>query len=242
VPLFGLSEALKATKAAIQPMAVDLNQSVLGSTASGELVTLSEHQAKLTLGQFGLDLPVSTSTNLGDLANSIKGMKYPLVLKGEGFAHKTENNAVALRLPDADAVMSAANGMDCDKFLIEEMIEDAVAELIVGVARDPAHGFILTIGAGGILTELLDDKQNLLIPASEASIRAALSTLKINRILNGYRGKPAANRSKTIEAIMAIQNYVAAHANSVAEVEVNPLICTPNRAVAVDALIRKSNV
>jgi acetyl-CoA synthetase len=111
---------------------------------------------------------------------------------------------------------------------------------LVGITKDPAHGFVLTLAAGGVLTELMRDSQSLLIPATPEAIEKALSRLKIAKMLLGYRGKPAADLPSVISAISAIQAYVLANGDRVAEVEVNPLLCTPTRAVAVDALIREA--
>ena len=72
------------------------------------------------------------------------------------------------------------------------------------------------------------------------AIRAALSRLRCAPLLRGYRGRPAADMGAILAAVAAVQAYVLANAESVGEVEVNPLICTPRRAVAVDALIRKA--
>jgi hypothetical protein len=128
--------------------------------------------------------------------------------------------------------------MPARSFLIEEMINTSLAELIVGVLADPAHGFVLTLGAGGRLTEILGDSQFLLLPSSPEEVSAALDRLRIAPLLHGYRGAPPADRGAILRAVMAVQSYVTAHADRVAELEVNPLICTPTRAVAADALIR----
>jgi len=108
------------------------------------------------------------------------------------------------------------------------------------VLRDPAHGFVLTLGAGGTLTEILKDTQSLLLPVARTDILDALSRLKCAPLLAGYRGRPAADMDAIAGAILTVQAYVLAHADTVSEVEINPLICTPTRAVAADALIRKA--
>jgi acetyl-CoA synthetase len=162
-----------------------------------------------------------------------------LVIKGLGIAHKSEAGAVRLGVDPADA-QDAASAMPADTFLIEEMIEGAVAELLVGVTLDPAHGYVLTLAAGGVLTELLQDSVSLLVPSTHAAVAEAIAGLKAHALLIGYRGKPAADLSRVVEAVMSVQAYVIANAGRVSEVEVNPLICTPTRAVAVDALIRKA--
>ncbi len=97
---------------------------------------------------------------------------------------------------------------------------------------------MLTIAAGGVLTELLQDSQSLLIPTTEAEISRALHKLRISKLLDGYRGGSVANYTAIINAVMAVQNFVLANAARVEEVEVNPLLCGADRAVAADALIR----
>ena len=98
---------------------------------------------------------------------------------------------------------------------------------------------MLTLGAGGILTEILRDTVSLLLPVTEPEIDAALDRLRLAPLLNGYRGQPATDRSAIIRAVMAVQAYVITHAACLEEVEINPLLCTASDAVAVDALITK---
>ena len=154
------------------------------------------------------------------------------------MAHKTEAGAIALDLRDSAAVGREARGMRTDGYLVEEMVTDTVAELLVGVVADPAHGFVLTLGAGGTMTEILDDVTSLLLPVAEEDVKAALDRLRIAPVLSGYRGAPAADCNGIASAVLAVQDYVIANAEVVREVEVNPLLVTPTRAVAADALIR----
>lgn len=199
--------------------------------------TLTEAAAKDALAQFGLRIPASTRVNsalaAGDAADRIG---YPVALKGEGVAHKTEAGAVALNLGSAKAVTEAALAMPSDTFLVEAMITDTVAELLIGVVADPAHGYVLTIGAGGTLTELLADTASLLIPASRGAVKDAVMSLTSARLLQGYRGAPAADIDAMLDAVQSVQDYVTA--TKPQEVEINPLMCTPNGAIAADALIR----
>jgi len=159
------------------------------------------------------------------------------VLKADGLAHKTEAGGVRLNLTH-DALPRAAQAMPADTFLVEEMVTGTVAELLIGVLRDPPHGFVLTLGAGGILTELLDDTVSVLLPVDRNTCAQALSGLKMAPVLDGYRGAPGADLDAVLDAIAAVQAYVIAHADSLEEVEINPLLCTPDRAVAADALTR----
>jgi len=126
------------------------------------------------------------------------------------------------------------------RILVEHMITGAIAELLVGITRDPAHGFVLTLAAGGTMTELLEDSACLLVPATRGHMTAALNSLKMAPLLYGHRGKPCVNFDAILDAIDAVQSYVLANKDSLEEVEINPLICTVQTAVAVDALIRKT--
>jgi len=239
VPLSGLREAMFATQAAVALPATDLDLDVLPAPPAQVGTTMTEAQAKDALVPFGLRVPQSCTTS--DIATlDLSAMPFPVALKGAGIAHKTEAGAVALNLPDHAAVKRAASAMPTDTFLVEEMITGTIAEILIGVVKDAAHGFVLTIGAGGTLTELLQDGRSLLIPSSAQAVRQALGKLKIHKVLMGYRGAPAANIDAITAAIMAVQDYVLANADHLQEVEINPLICTASDAIAADALIRTS--
>ncbi|MEL6565254.1 MAG: acetate--CoA ligase family protein [Pseudomonadota bacterium] len=238
VPMCGLSEALAAADAAGQIGAPHVNALwPAPEIAAGAVVT--EARAKAQLAVFGLDVPRNRSVALDEVAQAAAGFDGPLAIKGEGLAHKTEAGAVRLGVAPGDAA-DVAQSMSTDTVLIEEMIGGAVVELLVGVTRDPAHGFVLTLGAGGVWTEVMRDTVSLLLPATEADVTAALDRLRIAPVLAGYRGQHAASQDAIVAAVMALQRFVAAHRDQVNEVEINPLICTPMRAVAVDALLQMS--
>ncbi len=148
--------------------------------------------------------------------------------------------AVKLNLRDADAVRAAAESLrhlDCD-FLVEKMVQGAVAELIVGVARDPQFGLYLTIGAGGVMVELWNDTRPLLLPASRDDIRAALLSLRSAPLLTGFRGRPKADIEAAVDVALRVGEYALAHADELEEMDINPLMVTADGAIAVDALVR----
>ncbi|WP_229801422.1 acetate--CoA ligase family protein [Tateyamaria omphalii] len=238
VPFFGLREALAAIEAAQRIRAPHtLPICMPGSSDAGVLLT--EAEAKAELAQHGLIVPRNCIASAEDAELAAQRFEGRFAVKGVGPAHKTEANAVHLNV-DLSNVGMVARSVGTQTVLIEEMVTDGVAELLVGIVRDPAHGFVMTLGAGGVLTELMQDTQSLLLPATAEDIDAALSRLRCARLLHGYRGKPGTDLVAVRDAALAIQTYVLAHAETVSEVEVNPLICTPTRAVAVDALIRKA--
>ncbi len=238
VPMAGLHEALTAVRASASIGPPDPAPVLLaGHASAGDL--MSEHDAKAALAGYGLTIPANRHADCAEAAGQVaQGLNEPLVLKGTGLAHKSEHGAVRVRLT-ADQVAGVAREIATDGFLVEEMVTGGVAELLVGVVRDPAHGFVLTIGAGGVLTEVMQDTVSLLIPATRDQVEAAIGRLKYMPVLAGYRGKPAADMGAILDAVAAVQAYVLANAGHVSEIEINPLICTPERAVAVDALIRK---
>ncbi len=239
-PFLGLDEAF----AAIQ-IAGTLGQSsnpdpVLKTGASSSTGrTLSEDASKQALAEKALATPKRVSATTPELAGQAADcIGYPMVVKGEGIARKSDRGAVALNLVDRNSVIDAASAMPTERFLVEEMITDGIAELLIGIVRDEAHGFVLTIAAGGIYTEILSDRTSLLVPSRREDILEALNSLKIAPVLHGFRGKPGISMDAVIDAVMALQNYTVENANHLLEVEVNPLVCTTDRAVAVDALIR----
>lgn len=238
VPLSGFSDALEAVDVAAQMGRQRDHAPILQPGPDGATRTMSEAHAKASLAGYGLGVPRSetatTPAHAAEVAGNIKGL---VALKGIGVAHKSDVGAVRLGLT-AGQVEDAARQIPTTEFLVEEMIDGPAIELLVGVVRDPAHGFVLTLGAGGTLTEILDDTTHLLLPSTVDDIHDALSRLRIYPRLQGYRSAPPADTQAIASAVLAVQDYVIANAQNIFEVEVNPLMCTPTRAVAADALIR----
>ncbi len=241
VPFCGLSEAIKACEAAARPAAPPSDPLLLPTpTVTPNLIP--EAEAKRRLSDYGLRIPRSHRARSPGAARACAAdIGFPVVLKGEGLAHKSEAGAVVLNLQSGGDVSAAANAMQASSFLVEEMITGTIAELLIGVVKDPAHGFVLTLAAGGTLTEILSDSASVLLPASDAMIDAALERLRIDAVLKGYRGKPAADRAAILRAIRAIEAYVLDHAEGLEEIEINPLICTATDAIAADALMRRKD-
>lgn len=240
VPLAGMDDALAAIALAAQVHAGrgDLPPPPAAAPHLVPVRNVYEAEAKAELAACGLDCPRSARAgSAAEAARCADAIGYPVVVKGEGIAHKTEAGAVRLDVRDADAVVRAAAAMPATAFLIEEMIGGKVAELLVGVVGDPAHGLVLTLGAGGVLSEMLKDTVSLLLPVDAGMVRDALMRLRCAPLLTGWRGAPAADLDAIVRAVLAIQHFVLANRHRVIEVEVNPLVCTPTRAIAVDALI-----
>jgi acyl-CoA synthetase (NDP forming) len=219
---------------------------------SGEVTLLAEADAKRALASHGLVVPKSRLTSADEAPAAAAAIGFPVVVKVARpvLAHKTEAGAVSLDLADGAAVraaieaMSAAvaryqPGLAAEQFLIEKQVTNAVAELIVGVKRDPSFGLVLVIGAGGILVEMVQDAASLLLPTDRAEVERAIRGLKVAKLLAGFRGRPAGDVAAVIDAVMAVAGFAEAHRDRLIELDVNPLLVLPRGqgAVAVDALV-----
>ncbi len=237
VPFCGLEEALGAIAALGRLPARVSDPLLLPGRGGAHLI--SEVEAKAALAQAGIAVPRGGyAQNPEDAASLARQMGGTLVLKGMGFAHKSEAGAVRLGLAPEE-VGAAAQAMAAEGYLVEEMVPGAVVELLVGVLRDPAHGFVLTIGAGGVMTELMRDTVSVLLPAPRAVLSEALTRLRIWPVLQGHRGRPGADQEAILRVLDQVTAFVSEQAETLEELEINPLLCTPTGAVAADALIRK---
>ncbi|WP_405402582.1 acetate--CoA ligase family protein [Paracoccus sp. Ld10] len=242
IPLCDFATSCEAINAASEND-FEIHQALAMTETFKSTSLITEADAKQELSTWGMDIPKNfAESTLANVVERAQEIGFPVVLKGEGIAHKTEAGAVVLNLCDCDQVMVAAQGMEAATFLVEEMITDTIAELLIGVVADPAHGFVLTLAAGGTFTELLKDRQSLLLPTTEVSVQASLKKLAIYPLLDGFRGRKVAKIDAVIEAVMQLQRFALDHANKVAEVEINPLICTEERAIVADVLLVKGTL
>jgi acyl-CoA synthetase (NDP forming) len=115
-----------------------------------------------------------------------------------------------------------------------------VAEILIGIIVDPQFGQVLVLGAGGVLTELLSDSVSLLPPWTRKSVESGLKDLAVRRLLDGYRGKSAADLDALVSTILAVAHYASSNLETLVELDVNPVIVRPAGlgAVAVDTMIR----
>jgi len=234
--LLGLETALAAIKAAQTPAGAP-GWRPAPALPQRQARMLSEAEGKALLAQAGVPVPRSVAgKTLAEVTEKAARLTAPLALKGLGFAHKTEAGAVRLGLASlqGQSEMPGATG-----YLAEEMVTGAVAEILLGLGRDPVYGATLTLGMGGVTAEVLADTVTLVLPATESQIIAALHRLRLWPLLDGYRGRPKAD----VAALASIAARLAALMladDSLEEIEINPVLVRAEGAVAVDALVRKS--
>ncbi|MDE0280445.1 MAG: acetate--CoA ligase family protein [Gammaproteobacteria bacterium] len=250
--LMGIPQALGAVEAASRAGRIRFPLPRLPSVVHGGGVaveamnpeTCSEAHAKGLLAESGFRVPRGSLAGSVDDAVALAGeIGFPVVMKiaGDGVAHKSEHGGVRTGIGDPAAAREAAEALLAvsERILVEEMVQGSVAELILGVARDPQFGGYFMIGIGGTLVELLADSAILLPPLSDPDVREALSSLKFAPLLEGYRGGRPADTDAVIDSVMALEGFVNAHCGHLLEVDINPLIVHPRGGgtTVADALI-----
>ena len=251
-PLAGVGEALAAIECAASIGAAwrapTPRPIVSGPIADSDPVVLDEAMAKARLDAMGVPVPDGRTVGDPDAAVAARmSLGGRVVLKALGISHKTERGAVRLDLDGPDNIREAAvellalaRDASPGRLLVERHEADIVAELIVGLHRDPVLGPMLTLGSGGVLVELLADSATLLLPVTESEVRDTLAALRCAPLLEGYRGGPPADLDAAVDAILSIARYGVETADRLEELDVNPLGVRPRGrgAVALDALIR----
>ncbi len=248
-PHAGLDDALTAAEAA-----ADIGAAQRGAPpaplmpdapASSGSEILNEASAKSLLARHGLTVPAARIVHSPEAAAQAAGeIGFPVALKAIAMhvAHKSEIGAVRLGLNDASAVRAAAGELLelSGDLLVEALVTEGVAELIVGVNRDPHFGPCLVVGSGGVLVELTGDVRVLPLPARRTDIEDALTRLRVFALLAGFRGREPGDVEAAIAAVQAIAAFAVKHAGRLMELDVNPLIVRRRGAGAVvaDAFIR----
>jgi len=218
-------------------------------TAQGP--TLSEDLSKSLLDSYGIHTvkphPATTADEAAQIAARIG---YPVVLKihSPDITHKSDVGGVALDLENESMVRSAFERMLSRARLerpdarfsgvtVQSMIQarDAV-EMIAGIKKDPVFGTVMLTGMGGVTAELLGDRSLGFPPLNERLALRMLESLKMWPLLNGYRGRKAVNVNRLVEALIRL-SYLAADFPEIAELDINPLLVTPDDVIALDARI-----
>ena len=258
-PMQGIHEALNAIHAAANWLEVrhrillEEPEPLSPTREWREQAMVTEDKSKLWLVTNGFSVPEGRVASEKDACSVASEVGYPVALKmiSPLLAHKTEAGAVVLNLKDSDTLVIATKQMKVDvtaynpkavtdKFLVEAMSPAPLAELVVTLRGDRQFGAALVLGSGGTLVELVGDVVTLLLPTSPDNIARAVQTLRVGRLLDGFRGRPKAdiqNISSEIHRLCV--SYLKDYAN-VSEIEINPLFVYANKVCAVDALIHKS--
>jgi acetyltransferase len=224
----------------------------LGNEGSGPPPTasvLSEESSKELLDAYGIAVTLPLRARTAEEAVKVANLVgYPVVIKiaSPDITHKTDVGGVALDVPNEAEVRAtfqrvtlAAREKRPDAQIAGVTVQRMVAapdgvELILGAKQDPVFGAVILVGAGGVTAELFQDRALGLPPLNERLARHMLESLRSWPLLQGYRGRPAVNIDRLIEIIMRF-SYLVADFPEIAELDINPLLVTPQEVVALDA-------
>jgi acyl-CoA synthetase (NDP forming)/GNAT superfamily N-acetyltransferase len=188
--------------------------------------------------------PQRVVSGADNAARAAAELGYPVALKvAGGVVHKTDVGGVRLGIRDEAELRAAVADITAivagaTEVLIQPMAA-AGTELIVGAVQDAQFGPMVMLGAGGVLADLVDDKAFRLAPLAAAGADEMIAGLRLSRLLDGYRGRPVVSRQAVRDVLMRVAALVD-DLREVAELDLNPLVCTGDELIVVDARIRVS--
>jgi len=201
-------------------------------------ISPGEASALRLLAEYGL--PVVPVTEIRDASDAV-ATDYPVVLKTAvpDILHKSDVGGVVLNIASREQLLAAYTDMAArlgPEAIVAPMVEDGV-EMMLGVKVDPQFGPVVLIGFGGVYAETLQDVAYALPPFSVAHARRCVDRLKLRPMLDGLRGKPAADIDAFCETASKFSVMIDALRDTVAEVDVNPVIVHESGCTIVDALV-----
>ncbi|MEZ6097723.1 MAG: bifunctional acetate--CoA ligase family protein/GNAT family N-acetyltransferase [Pirellulaceae bacterium] len=212
---------------------------------------LSEGMSKALLEAY--EIPVTkpqAAHSADDAVRLARRIGYPVAIKilSPDITHKTDVGGVELNVASDEKVTATFERMvdsvrqhkpdaRIDGVTVQRMVSAPLGcEMIVGAKRDPVFGTVLMAGAGGTQAELFKDRALELPPLSERLARRMLESLQTWPLLAGYRGRPAMDIDRLLEILMRF-SYLIADYPEIKELDVNPLLVTPDNVIALDARI-----
>lgn len=213
---------------------------------------MDEYQTKRWLASHGVPVceeAIASSADEASVWAAAAGGPVALKILSPDILHKTEAGAVRLHLENEAQVREAFEAVQigaCSSHpdarlrgVLLQKMEVGVCELIVGVTRDPVFGLSMTVGLGGVLTELFRDVTHRLLPVNSDMALEMLQDLRSYKLMTGFRGQSVADVAAACAAIAAVSEAALAMGAACQELEINPLLVRPvgQGAVALDALL-----
>ncbi len=215
---------------------------------SGSGGLLDEASAKALLAKHGIATPRGlVVVSVKQACEFQQRIARPIVMKALGVPHKSDVGALELQLSAPPDIEKAFAKLQCfsKELLVEEQVEGALCELLVGITRDQQFGLMLTIAAGGRLVELMRDKVMLPLPIARCELEAELQALPVLRLLQGYRGAPKGDLAAFLDLCELVSAFAQNFEDSLIEADLNPVIVRAYNksdksegALALDALLR----
>jgi acetate---CoA ligase (ADP-forming) len=207
---------------------------------SGPALTTVESAA--LLADYGIGVAPTVGAGSGQEAvAAAREVGYPVALKTDepSIAHKTDAGGVRLGIRSADELRAAY--VDIAERLgpqvsVSAMVAPGV-ELALGLVHDPQIGPLVLVATGGLLIEVIADRALAVPPLDESRALALLNSLQARPLLDGVRGQPSCDVRSVTSAIVGLSTLAVELSGAIAELDINPLVCGPAGAVAVDALV-----
>lgn len=192
---------------------------------------------------YGLEAVGGVAHDPIDAARLSSELGFPVVVKvaDRDIVHKTDRGLVRVGLESAGEVIAATRafadelGRDDVPVLVQPVV--AGVEVALGVVRDPGFGPLVMVAAGGVATGILDDRAFLLPPFTKTDAARAIRSLRIWPLLDGYRGATPIDTADLEEMVVAL-GELALDVPEIAELDLNPVMCTPTGTVLVDVKVR----
>lgn len=205
--------------------------------------TLSEYESRLIIESAGVFVAAAALTKTKEQAiQEAEAMGYPVAMKGcsAELPHKTEAGMVALNITDSNQVAQVfdeltSKAKNLDGILVEKMVRGS-REFVIGLSRDPSFGPCVMFGLGGIFTEALKDVTFRMAPLTREDALEMIDEIKTKKLLGEFRGGPAVDRESLAKALVGVGDLGIKY-DSIAEIDINPLIICGDKPVAVDALV-----
>ena len=212
----------------------DAAQAVVDAAGEG---WLDPAQTRALLGAYGLPLVAErTAAGAGEAVDAADEIGYPVVVKtATPGAHKTETGGIALDLADEAQVREAVERIGAP-VIVQQYLRGGT-ELLAGVVQDPVFGPLVAFGPGGVFAELIGDATFRLAPLSDVDAAELVTGGKAGRLVAGFRGAPPAD-AHALEDLVHRLGGLAEDLGEVAELDLNPVIASPEGCVAVDARVR----
>ena len=261
-PIQGLEEALNAVKRSYKfyqrynefiEGKILIKNSINNDNLKSKM--LNEIESKSILTKVGLKIPNFSSVNYSNevkLEENENKLNFPICVKmvSDEIQHKTDLGAIKLNISSYDELDEAINEIRSNvissdakfsnHFLVEEMQNEPIGELLVGIFYDKQFGYIMTIAAGGILANLIEDSVSILLPTTKTEIDNSLQRLKINKLFSGYRGRKKIDRDCLLKNLLKLADFAIDKKNQIQQLEINPLFIFEKDNVAVDGIIWKN--
>ncbi len=192
-----------------------------------------------------LGIPMVNSqliSNKDELSQALSDFDYPLVLKTAeaSIQHKSDANGVILNIKTEEDLMQAYEDLASRlgaKALVAPMMTETGIEMILGIVRDEQFGPMIIFGFGGVYTESLNDVVVARPPFDSAYVFQCLNQLKLRKILDGVRGKPAVDLNAYSAAVAQLSVIAIALEDEIGELDINPMLVMENGCIGLDALL-----